>query len=97
MKYEVTTKQGNNYIVSDDSVWMWIELERELGYTVTEAAAKMIKGSLDVISFVLYKSAFAQSKTQLKTQRAWVENEFETFKLVDEPDPKDNLQTALSE
>jgi hypothetical protein len=94
MKYEVTTKQGNNYIVSDDSVWMWIELERELGYTVTEAAAKMTKGSLDVISFVLYKSAFAQGKTQLKTQRAWVENEFETFELVDEPDPKDNLQTA---
>ena len=45
MKYEITTKQGNNYIVSDDSAWLWIELERELGYTVSQAADKMSQGS----------------------------------------------------
>ena len=38
MQYNVTTKQGNNYIVSDESAWLWIEIERELGYTVSQAA-----------------------------------------------------------
>jgi hypothetical protein len=57
MKYNVTTKQGNNYIVSDDSAWLWIELERELGYTVSQAADKMSQGSLDVITCMLYKAA----------------------------------------
>ena len=97
MKYEVTTKQGNNYIVSDDSAWLWIELERELGVTVTQAAKKMADGSLDVITCMLYKAAKQQGKTELKTQRLWVENEFETFDVVDEPDPKDNSETASSE
>ena len=94
MRYNVKTQQGNNYIVSDESAWLWIELERELGYTVTQAAEKMSKGSLDVITCMLYKAAKEQGKTQLKTQRQWVENEFETFDVVDEPDPKDNSETA---
>ena len=97
MKYEVTTKQGNNYIVSDDSVWLWIELERELGVTVTQAAEKMSQGSLDVITCMLFKAARHEGKTELKTQRLWVENEFESFDVVDEPDPKDNSETASSE
>jgi len=94
MRYNVKTQQGNNYIVSDESAWLWIELERELGYTVTQAAKKMADGSLDVITCMLYKAAKEQGKTQLKTQRQWVENEFETFDVVDEPDPKDNSETA---
>jgi len=97
MKYEITTQQGNNYIVSDDSAWLWIELERELGVTVTQAAKKMADGSLDVITCMLYKAAKQQGKTELKTQRLWVENEFESFDVVDEPDPKDNSETASSE
>ena len=44
MQYEIKTKQGTNYIVSDDSAWLWIEIERELGYTVTQAAEKMSQG-----------------------------------------------------
>jgi len=97
MKYEVTTKQGNNYIVSDDSAWLWIELERELGVTVTQAAEKMSQGSLDVITCMLFKAARQQGKTELKTQRLWVENEFESFDVVDEPDPKENSPTGSSE
>jgi len=97
MRYEVTTKQGNNYIVSDDSAWLWVEVERELGYTVSQAAEKMSQGSLDVITCMLYKAAKAQGHTKLPSQQAWVINEFETFDVVSEPDPKENLQTASSE
>jgi hypothetical protein len=89
MQYEITTKQGANYIVSDESAWLWIEIERELGYTVSQAADKMANGSLDVITCMLYKAAKAMGKTQMPNQQAWVTNEFETFEVVEES-PKEN-------
>ncbi len=52
MEYKITTKQGNNYIVSDENVWLWIQLERELGYTITQADEKINQGSLDVLTFL---------------------------------------------
>lgn len=87
MQYEITTKQGNNFIVSDDSAWLWISLERELGYTMTQAAQKMQDGSLEVITWLLFKAAQDAKKTELKTHKSWVEHEFESFKVVEE-DPK---------
>lgn len=96
MQYNVTTKQGNNYIVSDENAWLWVEIERELGYTVSQAAEKMSQGSLDVITCMLYKAAKAQGKTQLPSQKVWVENEFETFEVVDES-PKEDSLTDSSE
>jgi hypothetical protein len=87
MKYEVTTQQGNKYIVSDDSAWLWIELERETGLTMQQAGAKMAEGSLDVITSMLFKAAVMEKKTELKTHKAWVLHEFETFDVVSE-DPK---------
>jgi hypothetical protein len=89
MQYTVTTKQGNNYIVSDESAWLWIEIERELGYTVSQAAEKMSNGSLDVITCMLYKAAKAQGQTQMPNHQAWVTNEFETFEVV-EDSPKES-------
>ncbi len=89
MKYEITTQQGNNYIVSDDSAWLWIELERELGYTVSQAAEKMSQGSLDVITCMLYKAAKANGHTQLPNQKAWVTNEFDSFEVIEES-PKES-------
>lgn len=89
MKYNVTTKQGNNYIVSDESAWLWVEIERELGYTVSQAADKMSQGSLDVITCMLYKAAKEQGLTNLPSQKAWVINEFETFEVV-EDSPKES-------
>lgn len=89
MKYEITTQQGNKYEVNDDNAWLWIEIERELGYTVSQAAEKMSQGSLDVITCMLFKAAKAQGKTQLPNQQAWVTNEFESFE-VSEESPKDN-------
>jgi hypothetical protein len=89
MEYTITTKQGNNYIVSDESAWLWIEIERELGYTVSQAAEKMSNGSLDVITCMLYKAAKAQGHTKMPNQQAWVNNEFETFEVV-EDSPKEN-------
>ena len=84
MEYNVTTKQGNNYIVSDESAWLWVEIERELGYTVSQAAEKMSQGSLDVITCMLFKAAKALGKTMLPTQQSWVINEFETFEVVED-------------
>jgi hypothetical protein len=89
MKYEITTQQGNKYEVNDDNAWLWVEIERELGYTVSQAAEKMSQGSLDVITCMLFKAAKAQGKTQLPNQQAWVTNEFESFE-VSEESPKDN-------
>lgn len=89
MEYQITTKQGNNYIVSDESAWLWIEIERELGYTVSQAADKMAQGSLDVITCMLYKAAKAQGRTQLPTQQSWVTNELENFEVVTES-PKES-------
>jgi hypothetical protein len=89
MKYEITTQQGNKYEVNDDNAWLWVEIERELGYTVSQAAEKMSQGSLDVITCMLFKAAKAQGKTQLPNQQAWVSNEFESFEVNDES-PKDN-------
>lgn len=96
MKYEVTTKQGTNYIVSDDSAWLWIELERSLGLTMKQAAEKMSLGSLDVITWVLHKASLDSKNTELKTQKAWVETEFETFEVVDES-PKATKSEVSSE
>ena len=87
MKYEVTTQQGTNYIVSDDSAWLWIELERETGLTMQQAGAKMAEGSLDIITTLLFKAAVMEKKTELKTHKAWVTHEFETFDVVSQ-DPK---------
>lgn len=96
MKYEVTTQQGTNYIVSDDSAWLWIELERETGLTMQQAGAKMAEGSLDVITSLLFKAAVMEKKTELKTHKAWVQHEFETFDVVSE-DPKATGAEASSE
>jgi hypothetical protein len=87
MKYEVTTQQGNKYIVSDDSAWLWIELERETGLTMQQAGAKMAEGSLDIITRLLFKAAVIEKKTDVKTHKSWVLHEFETFDVVSE-DPK---------
>jgi hypothetical protein len=84
MQYTITTKQGNNYIVSTDSTWLWIEIERELGYTITEAEDKLRAGSLDVLTCMLFKAAKAQGHTNLPNQRVWVDNEFEGFEVVQE-------------
>jgi hypothetical protein len=87
MEYEVTTQQGNKYRVSDNSAWLWIELERETGLTMQQAGAKMAEGSLDVITSLLFKAAVMEKKTELKSHKAWVLHEFETFDVVSE-DPK---------
>lgn len=87
MKYEITTQQGNKYIVSDDSAWLWIELERETGLTMQQAGAKMAEGSLDIITALLFKAAVMEKKTEIKSHKAWVLNEFETFDVMSE-DPK---------
>lgn len=96
MKFNITTQQGTNFIVSDDSVWVWIELERELGLTMKEAAEKMANGSLDVITCMLFKLAVKGGHTELKTQRAWVEHEFDSFDVVDDADPKETEASDIS-
>jgi hypothetical protein len=96
MKYEITTQQGEKYIVSDNDAWLWIELERETGLTMKQASVKMAEGSLDIITALLFKAAFIDKKTAIKTHKAWVQEEFETFDVVSE-DPKDMKAEALEE
>ena len=96
MKYQITTQQGENYIVSDDSAWLWINLERDLGYTLTQAQEKMSEGSLEVITYILYLAAVRDEKTDYKTHQGWVENEFDTFDVVTD-DPKDIPEEASKE
>jgi hypothetical protein len=93
MKYEITTKTNENYIVSDDSAWLWITLEKDLGYTLTQAQEKMSKGSLEVITYMLYLASVNDLKTDYKTHEGWVKNEFETFDVVND-DPKDTPKAA---
>lgn len=94
MKYEVKTKQGKNYIVSDDNAWLWIELERGLGLTMKQAIEKMANGSLDVITWLLHRAALEAKHTEIKTQKTWVETEFDSFEVVEE-DPKATQTEAL--
>lgn len=75
--------------MSDESAWLWVEIERELGYTVSQAADKMSQGSLDVITCMLYKAAKAQGNTKLPSQQSWVMNEFDTFEVI-EDSPKES-------
>jgi len=96
MKYEITTQQGDKYIVSDNDAWLWIELERETGLTMKQASVKMAEGSLDIITALLFKAAVIDKKTELKTHKAWVQHEFDTFDVVSE-DPKDMKAEALEE
>jgi len=96
MKYKITTQQGENYIVSDDSAWLWIILERDLGYTLSQAQEKMNDGSLEVITYILYLAAVSDEKTEYKTHQGWVENEFETFDVVND-DPKVIRAEALTD
>jgi hypothetical protein len=96
MKYEIKTQQGNNYIVSDDSAWLWIQLERDLGYTFTQAQEKVGTGSLEVITYVLYKASVMAGHTDLKMHQTWVETIFDTFDVVTE-DPKAISPEASSE
>ena len=96
MQYEITTQQGEKYIVSDNDAWLWIELERETGLTMKQASVKMAEGSLDIITALLFKAAVIDKKTQLKTHKAWVQHEFDTFDVVSK-DPKAMKAEALEE
>jgi len=88
MEFNITTKQGKNYIVSDDSAWLYIRLEQDLGHTHTQAQEKMSQGSLEVLTYLMYLAASIGGHTEYKTHQGWVENEFETFDVVSN-DPKD--------
>lgn len=88
MEFNITTKQGKNYIVSDDSAWLYIRLEQDLGHTHTQAQEKMSQGSLEVLTYLMYLAASIGGQTEYKTHQGWVENEFETFDVVSN-DPKD--------
>lgn len=89
MQFEIRTKQGNQYIVSAESTWLWIELERDLGYTFNQAVELIEQGSLNVLTALLHKAAKAQGHTKLATQQLWVDVEFEGFEWVEES-PKDS-------
>jgi len=88
MQFEIKTKQGKTFTVSDDSVWLWVSLERDLGLTYSQAIEKISQESLDVITYILHHASLDAGHTELKTQKAWLKEEFLEFDVVD-ADPKE--------
>lgn len=88
MQFQVKTKNGNTYEVNDDSVWLWVSLEKDLGLTYNKAIEKIAEGSLDVLTYVLFHASKVAGYTNLKTREVWLETEFDEFDVVD-ADPKD--------
>lgn len=84
MLLEVTTKQGKTYTVDDDDVYLWVCVEQDLGLTYAEAAEKMSNTSMVVITYVLHYLSLYNGHTELKTVKAWVQNELDTFKVVED-------------
>lgn len=89
MKLEIKTKQGKNFIVDDNDIELWIELEDQLDLTFKEAQAKIQRQSMKVLTTLMFIAAKKNGHTELKTRKAWVEHEFDTFDVVVDEDPKD--------
>lgn len=94
MKLQVTTKQGKNFIVDDDDIELWIELEDMLGLTFIEAQEKIQRQSMKVLSTLMFIGARKGGHTELKTRKAWIEHEFESFDVVVDEGPKDTDKEA---
>lgn len=88
MKYEVTTQQGKNFIVDDDDTSLWLDFEEAFDVTFYEAQDKIRRGSISVITKLLFIAAKAQNETELKTHKVWAKEEFKSFDVVGESDPK---------
>lgn len=88
MQYEVKTKQGNNFIVDDDQIELWLEIEDLFDVTFKEAQELIARHSLSMITKILFASAKLGNHTELKTYKAWVKNEFESFDVLEEINPK---------
>jgi actin-related protein len=94
MKLQVTTKQGKNFIVDDDDMELWIELEDMLDLTFIEAQEKIQRQSMKVLSTLMFIGARKGGHTELKTRKAWIEHEFESFDVVVDEGPKDTDKEA---
>ena len=94
MKLQVTTKQGKNFIVDDDDIELWIELEDMLNLTFIEAQEKIQRQSMKVLSTLMFIGARKGGHTELKTCKAWIEHEFESFDVVVDEGPKDTDKEA---
>lgn len=88
MQYEVTTKQGKNFIVDDNEVTLWLNFEEAFDITFQEAQEKLSRGSISVITKLLFTAAKLGGHTELKTYSKWAEVEFDKFDLVSEDNPK---------
>lgn len=97
MKWQVTLKNKDVYIVDDDQAWLWVLLERNLDLTYTQAHVKIADGSLEVITMLLYLASVINGKTELKLHESWVNHEFDNFDIAGDVDPKDTQAEASSE
>jgi hypothetical protein len=89
----VKVKYINNkieYTANLDQAWVWVRLEDELGLTVTEAEAKMSKGSTKIITYAIWIAS--DSETPYKD---WVKT-LDKFEVANE-DPKDIAGEASKE
>jgi len=88
MKYEVKTKQGTNFIVDDDSIELWLEIEERFDLTFYEAQQKLSRQSLATLTKLFFTAAVIGGHTEYKTHKTWVKEEFDSFEIAGEADPK---------
>ncbi len=97
MKLIVKTKQGNNFTVDDDDISLWIELEDMLDLTFSEAQEKIKRQSMKVLTALMFIGAKRGGYTELKTQKAWIDHELESFDVAVDESPKDTDREVSSD
>lgn len=86
VKVKTTTTE---YTTNIDTAWVWVQLEEDLGWTLTEAQEKMRNGSTKAITYAIWIA----SKTDTP-YKEWVKN-LEEFEVVeDDADPKETAGLA---
>lgn len=89
MKWTIATKQGDNYTVNDDAVWVWVRLENDLGLTYSQAHQLIADHSLKTITHLLWVLSRDMGKTDLPNADDWARLQLEMFDIAEEPaDPK---------
>ena len=82
MKVKVTTTT-TEYETSIDAAWVWVQLEEDLGLTLTEAQDKMANGSTKIITYAIWIAS--KSDTPYKE---WISTLVNFDVLDNDEDPK---------
>jgi len=82
MKVTVLTNT-TEYVTNIDEAWVWVQLEEDLGWTLTEAQDKMAGGSTKAITYAIWLA----SKTDTP-YKEWLKTLISFDVVEDDADPK---------